>query len=82
MQEKNKLNLQDAFLNTARRDGVPVSIYVTNGYLINGARVLSFDNYSMLVEANGKQMLIYKHAVSTITPDTPIKVFTEEKNEP
>lgn len=82
MQEKNKLNLQDAFLNTARRDGVPVSIYVTNGYLINSARVLSFDNYSMLVEANGKQMLIYKHAVSTITPDTPIKVFTEEKNEP
>ncbi len=82
MQEKNKLNLQDAFLNTARRDEVPVSIYVTNGYLINGARVLSFDNYSMLVEANGKQMLIYKHAVSTITPDTPIKVFTEEKNEP
>ncbi len=82
MQEKNKLNLQDAFLNTARRDGVPVSIYVTNGYLINGARVLSFDNYSMLVESNGKQMLIYKHAVSTITPDTPIKVFTEEKNEP
>ena len=80
-QEKKKLNLQDAFLNSARKADIPVSIYVTNGYLINGARVRSFDNYSILVEAGGKQMLIYKHAVSTITPESEIILSGEEENE-
>ena len=76
----NTRSIQDAFLNAARKDDIPVSIYVTNGYLINDAKVISFDNYSVLVEAGGKQMLIYKHAVSTITPQKPI-VFDGEKKE-
>lgn len=80
-QEKKKTNLQDAFLNAARKADIPVAVYVTNGYLINNARVKSFDNYSILVESGGKQMLIYKHAVSTITPETPIDLSSEEVNE-
>lgn len=72
-------NVQDVFLNEARRSNTPVSIYVTNGYLINEAKVLSFDNYAVIVEVNGKQMLIYKHAISTITPKTPLYFEREEQ---
>ncbi|MBR4658759.1 MAG: RNA chaperone Hfq [Clostridia bacterium] len=72
-------SIQDSFLNAARKGNVPVSIYVTNGYLINDAKVLSFDNYAVLVESGGRQMLIYKHAISTVTPQKEIKVLTEEE---
>lgn len=72
-------NVQDVFLNEARRSNTPVSIYVTNGYLINEAKVLSFDNYAVIVEVNGKQMLIYKHAISTITPKMPLCFEREEQ---
>ncbi|MBO4562495.1 MAG: RNA chaperone Hfq [Clostridia bacterium] len=81
MSEQTRLNIQDAFLNAARKANIPVSIYVTNGYLINGARILSFDNYAVLVESGGKEMLIYKHAISTVTPQAPLRIEKEEKNE-
>ena len=71
-------SIQDEFLNSARKAKVPVSIYVTNGYLINEAKVLGFDNYAVLVEANGKQMLIYKHAISTVTPMGELPLFEEK----
>ena len=71
-------SIQDEFLNSARKAKVPVSIYVTNGYLINEAKVLGFDNYAVLVEANGKQMLIYKHAISTVTPMGELPSFEEK----
>ncbi len=70
-------SIQDAFLNAARKGNVPVSIYVTNGYLINDAKVLGFDSYAVLVESGGKQMLIYKHAISTVTPQKELN--TEEE---
>lgn len=76
-QTKNKPSVQDAFLNAARKQNVPVSIYVTNGYLINGAKIIGFDNYAILCEAGGKQMLVYKHAVSTVSPETPIELNEE-----
>ncbi|MBQ1892930.1 MAG: RNA chaperone Hfq [Clostridia bacterium] len=79
MNEQTRPNIQDAFLNAARKANVPVAIYVTNGYLINGARVISFDNYAVLVEAAGKQMLIYKHAISTVTPESPVLLDKENK---
>ncbi|MBO4848715.1 MAG: RNA chaperone Hfq [Clostridia bacterium] len=81
MSEQTRPNIQDAFLNAARKADIPVSIYVTNGYLINGAKILSFDNFSVLVEAGGNQMLIYKHAISTITPQSPVFPKVEEKHE-
>lgn len=74
MSEQTKLNVQDAFLNAARRSGTPVSIHITNGYMIKSAEVKSFDSYAVLVEAEGRQMLVYKHAISTITPDKPIEL--------
>ena len=66
-EQNNARNVQDAFLNEARKNGTPVDIHITNGYLIPGAKLVSFDNYAMIVEAGGKQMLVYKHAVSTVT---------------
>ena len=70
----NKPNIQDQFLNAARRGGVPVSVFVTNGFKITGAKVLGFDNYAVLLETNGQQMLVYKHAVSSIVPETAIEI--------
>lgn len=81
MSELQRTNVQDLFLNAARKNAVPVSIHITNGYMIKGARVKSFDNYAILAEADGKQMLIYKHAVSTVTPEKPLDICKEERNE-
>ena len=58
-------NLQDEFLNQIRKEKLPVSIHVINGYQFNHLKVISFDNYVIL--DGGVQRLIYKHAVSTIT---------------
>ena len=64
-------NLQDIFLNGARKNKNEVTIYLTNGYQIKGM-VKGFDSFTIVLECNGKQMLVYKHAVSTITPGRPI----------
>lgn len=74
MSDTNKLNVQDGFLNAVRKAGVPVMIYVTNGYLIKNAKILGFDSFSLLIEADGVKTLVYKHAVSTITPAGDIEI--------
>ncbi len=78
------LNLQDAFLNAARRDRVLVTIHVTNGYQINNALIIGYDSFVLLAEAEGKQMLIYKHAISTISPQKRVEYSKEPQmeNEP
>ena len=68
---KQTNNLQDIFLNNARKNKIPVSIYLTNGFLIKGY-VKGFDNFTVILDSDGKQMLVYKHAVTTITPASPI----------
>lgn len=64
---KQGINLQDAFLNKARRDGIGITIFLVNGYQIKG-QVKGFDNYTIILESEDKQQLIYKHAISTIIP--------------
>ena len=63
----NQTNLQDVFLNAARKEGIGVTIFLTNGFQIRGV-VRGFDNFTVVVDSDGKQQLIYKHAVSTIIP--------------
>ncbi|MEA5059285.1 MAG: RNA chaperone Hfq [Clostridia bacterium] len=75
------LNLQDTFLNVARRERVPVTIHITNGYQINNAIILGYDSFVLLVETEGKQMLLYKHAISTITPQKRVEYNKEPKKE-
>ena len=58
---------QDMILNSARKDNIPVTVYLTNGFQIRGS-VCAFDNYVIIVEVDGKQQMIYKHAISTIVP--------------
>jgi host factor-I protein len=64
---KSTNNLQDIFLNGARKNKVPVTIHLTNGFQIKGS-VTGFDSFTVVLYSDGKQMLIYKHAISTITP--------------
>jgi host factor-I protein len=72
-------NLQDHFLNIARKDKIEINIFLVNGVPIKG-RVLSFDNFTILLEVDKRQNLIYKHAMSTIVPSRPIPYKDEEEN--
>lgn len=65
---KNSIKLQDNFLNQIRKEQIPITIYLLNGYQIKGF-VKGFDNYIILVETTDKkQQIIYKHGISTISP--------------
>jgi host factor-I protein len=64
---KTANNLQDIFLNGARKNKIPVTIYLTNGFQIKGI-VKGFDSFTVVLDCDGKQMMIYKHAISTINP--------------
>jgi host factor-I protein len=74
---KQTKNLQDTFLNSARKDKVEITIYLMNGVPIKG-KVISFDSFTILVEVDKKQNLIYKHAISTIMPSKPVQYKDEE----
>ncbi|MCR2042696.1 RNA chaperone Hfq [Anaerosalibacter massiliensis] len=65
------MNLQDMFLNMARKDSVDITVFLVNGYQLKGT-VKGFDNYTIILESEGKQQLIYKHAISTIVPSKTI----------
>ena len=69
-----ELNLQDVFLNQARKEKRPVTIYITNGFQFKGL-VRGFDNYTVILDTDGKQNLIYKHAISTITPLRAVSIL-------
>ena len=73
-------NLQDVFLNQVRKQHVPVTIFLVNGVKLQGV-ITWFDNYSMLLKRDGHIQLIYKHAVSTIMPSTPLNMQDIEGGE-
>jgi host factor-I protein len=76
-----ELNLQDVFLNQARKEKIPVTIFITNGFQFKGM-VRGFDNYTVILDTDGKQNLIYKHAISTISPMRSISILDAfEKSE-
>lgn len=63
--------LQDAFLNLLRKESIPVTIYLINGVQLKGV-VRGFDSFTVLLENDGRQLLIYKHALSTVSPSRPV----------
>lgn len=67
------INLQDLLLNQLRRDRVPVTVFLTNGFQIKGT-VRGFDNFVVLLESEGKQQMIYKHAISTVCPSKSVNL--------
>jgi len=60
-------NYQDMMLAIVRKEQVPVTIFLTNGFQIRG-KVCAFDAYVLIVDVDGKQQMVYKHAVSTVAP--------------
>ncbi|MCR4430611.1 MAG: RNA chaperone Hfq [Tepidanaerobacteraceae bacterium] len=68
---KVQINLQDSFLNQVRKDNIPVTIYLINGFQLKG-HVRGFDNFTVVLDSDGRQQLVYKHAVSTISPFKPV----------
>ena len=65
MESKPAQNIQDTFLNTVRKDKSPITIYLVSGVKLTG-RIRSFDKYSVLLENNNQEQLIFKHAISTV----------------
>lgn len=73
-----QINLQDVFLNTIRKDHVEVTVFLTNGYQIKGV-IRSYDNYVIMIESEGSQQVVFKHAVSTIRPSKPVSLKMDEE---
>ncbi len=70
-------NMQDVFLNSLRKNSTFVTVFLTNGFQLKGL-IKSYDNYTVLLESDGKQQLIYKHAISTYVPSKPVILKEEE----
>lgn len=68
---QKQLNLQDTFLNQVRKGRLPVVVFLMNGYQLRG-QVAGFDAFVVFLITDGKQQMIYKHAISTITPERPV----------
>ena len=72
------MNLQDVFLNQIRKDKLPATFILTNGFQFKGI-VKGFDSYVVILESEGKQELVFKHAISTIVPTKPISILDSEQ---
>ena len=73
---EHKCNLQDTFLNEARKERMHLTVFLTNGFQQRGT-VAAFDGYTVLLMFEGKQYLIYKHAISTIIPQRSLRILPE-----
>ena len=66
------INLQDAILNEVRREKVPVTLFLMNGFQLRGV-ITGFDSFVVVLVSEGRQQMIYKHAISTLAPMRPLK---------
>ena len=72
----NKANLQDIFLLQAKRDKLPVTMFLMNGFQMRGV-ITGFDAFVVILDSEGRQQVIYKHAISTIAPVRPVDLTIE-----
>ena len=72
------MNLQDVFLNQCRKDRIPITIYLTNGFQFKGM-IKGFDNFTVILDSDGKQQLVFKHAISTIIPFKAVQIINTEE---
>ena len=70
---QTKANLQDLFLLRARRDKVPVTLFLMNGFQMRGV-ITGFDAFVVTLDSDGRQQVVYKHAISTIAPARPLEL--------
>jgi host factor-I protein len=71
METKPAQNIQDTFLNTVRKDKTPITVYLVSGVKLTG-KIRSFDKYSVLLENNNQEQLIFKHAISTVVSNRSV----------
>jgi host factor-I protein len=69
------INLQDVLLNQLRKDKVAITVFLTNGFQLKGT-IKGFDNFVVILESEGKQQMIYKHAISTLIPAKMVNLNT------
>ena len=74
------INLQDSFLNHVCKENLAVVIYLVNGFQLRGL-VKGFDNFTVIIENEGKQQMVYKHAISTISPVNSMQIMMADKIE-
>lgn len=74
---QTKANLQDLFLLRARRDKVPVTVFLMNGFQMRGV-ITGFDAFVVALDSDGRQQVIYKHAISTVAPARPVDLTESE----
>ena len=72
------MNLQDVFLNQCRKDRIPITIYLTNGFQFKGM-IKGFDDFTVILDSDGKQQLVFKHAISTIIPFKAVQIMNTEE---
>ena len=77
---QSKANLQDIFLSKVRRDRIPVTMFLMNGFQMRGT-ITGFDAFAVVMEADGGQRMIYKHAISTIAPIRSVDMTEEDPAE-
>ena len=79
---KTQMNLQDNFLNQARKDSVPVTIYLISGVQLKGI-VRGFDSFTLFLETPGKpSQLVYKHAIASVVPFRPVNTMAQREERP
>ena len=74
---QNKANLQDIFLLRAKRDRLPVTMFLMNGFQMRGV-ITGFDAFVVILDSEGRQQVIYKHAISTIAPVRPVDLTQDD----
>lgn len=68
-----QLNMQDEILNYIRKNNIQTTIYLVNGFQFKGL-VKGFDNFVIIIECEGKQQIVYKHAISTVCPSEKVDI--------
>ncbi|ADC51938.1 RNA-binding protein Hfq [Alkalihalophilus pseudofirmus OF4] len=74
---KQSINIQDQFLNQLRKENISVTVFLLNGFQLRG-HVKGFDNFTIILESEGKQQLVYKHAISTFAPQRNVQLKSDE----
>ena len=77
MMTDKKENLQDVFLNNVRKNKSPVTVFLVNGVKLQGI-ITWFDNFCILLRRDGHSQLVYKHAISTVMPVSPVQLWDDE----
>jgi len=73
------INIQDTFLNQLRKDQIQVTVFLMNGFQIRGL-IKAFDNFTIIIEVEGRQQMVYKHAISTFVPQRNIMLMQQDSN--